>query len=256
MKHGASHWKEMSALRILGLDTSGKVASAAVLDTERDLLLGERSLYTTRGHSQVILPMAEALLNDCGMTFADVDCYAVSVGPGSYTGLRIGIAAVQGLAMPENKPCIGVSTLEAMAARCFGNENILAVMHARNDLFYCAWFSYEIYMEYDPKYIDRQIPDELQTAAQIAGVIDRMSRRIIVVGDGAEELIRQYEAMGHAGQTILRPAPPFLRLQAASGVCHCAAKYIAEHEELPTAADLTASYLQAVNITRAGEGAK
>ena len=237
-------------MRILGLDTSGKIASAAVLDTERDILLGERSLYTTNGHSQVILPMATELLSDCGMTLHDVDCYAVSVGPGSYTGLRIGIAAVQGLALPENKPCIGVSTLEALASRIFGAKDILAVMHARADLFYCAWFSYQVYMEYDPKFIDRAIPDEVQTAAQIAEVIDKIDGRIIVVGDGTEEFIRQYEAMGHEGQTILRPAPSFLRRQSAAGVCYTAMKYTEEHKELPTAADLTASYLQAVNITR------
>ncbi len=240
----------MNALRILGLDTSGKVASAAILDTEQNLLLAERSLYTTRGHSQVMMPMVQEILRDCGMKPEDVDCYAAAVGPGSYTGLRIGIAAVQGMAMVHNTPCIGVSTLEAMASRIFEAKNILAVMHARADLFYCAWFSYQIYMHYDPKYIDRETPDEIRTAAQIAETIDRISEGIVLVGDGAEELMKQYEAMGHEGQTILRPAPPMLRLQSAAGVCQCAAQYIAEHKELPTASDLTASYLQAVNITR------
>lgn len=240
----------MNALRILGLDTSGKVASAAILDTEQNLLLAERSLYTTRGHSQIMMPMVQDILTDCGMTPADVDCYAAAAGPGSYTGLRIGIAAVQGMAMVHQTPCIGVSTLEAMAARIFDARNILAVMHARADLFYCAWFSYQIYMDYNPKFIDRETPDEIQTAAQIAKTIDKTAETIVLVGDGAEELIRQYEAMGHEGQTILRPAPAFLRLQAASGVCWQAAQYVAEHRELPSASDLTASYLQAVNITR------
>ena len=241
----------MSALRILGLDTSGKIASAAVLDTERDILLGERSLYTTNGHSQVILPMATELLSDCGMTLHDVDCYAVSVGPGSYTGLRIGIAAVQGLALPENKPCIGVSTLEALAERSITIGHILAVMHARADLFYCAWFLFRVFDCYAPEHVERDTPDEVQTAAQIAKKIQELhAESIIVTGDGTEEFIRQYEAMGHEGQTILRPAPSFLRRQSAAGVCYTAMKYTEEHKELPTAADLTASYLQAVNITR------
>lgn len=243
----------MNALRILGLDTSGKVASAAILDTEQNLLLAERSLYTTRGHSQIMMPMVQDILTDCGMTVDGVECYAVAVGPGSYTGLRIGIAAVQGMAMVHNTPCIGVSTLEAMASRVFPAKHILAVMHARAELFYCAWFSYQIYMHYDPKYLDRGTPDEIQTAAQIAETIDRISENgdgIVLVGDGTEELIRQYEAMGHDGQTILRPAPAFLRLQSAAGVSYQAAQYIAEHKELPSASDLTASYLQAVNITR------
>ncbi len=240
----------MNALRILGLDTSGKVASAAILDTGQDLLLAERSLYTTRGHSQIMMPMVENLLTDCGMTVQDVDCYAVAVGPGSYTGLRIGIAAVQGMAMVHNTPCIGVSTLEAMAARIFPARHILTVMHARADLFYCAWFSYQIYMDYDPKYIDRATPDEIQTAAQIAETVDKIGEGITLAGDGAAEFIRQYEAMGHEGQTNLRLAPAFLRLQSVAGVCYQAAQYIEQHAELPTAADLTASYLQAVNITK------
>ena len=243
----------MNALRILGLETSGKIASAAILDTEQNLLLTERSLYTTRGHSQIMMPMVQDILTDCGMTVDDVDCYAVAVGPGSYTGLRIGIAAVQGMAIVQNTPCIGVSTLEAMASRVFPAKHILAVMHARAELFYCAWFSYQIYMDYDPKYPDRGTPDEIQTAAQIAETIDKISENgdgIVLVGDGTEELIRQYEAMGHEGQTILRPAPAFLRLQSAAGVCWPAAQYIEEHKEFPSASDLTASYLQAVNITR------
>ena len=239
----------MNALRILGLDTSGKVASVAILDTEQNLLLAERSLYTTRGHSQIIVPMVQEILRDCSMQTQDVDCYAVSVGPGSYTGLRIGIAAVQGMAMVQDKPCIGVSTLEAMAARAFPAKHILSVMHARADLFYAAWFSYQIYMEYDPQYIDRETSDELQNAAQIMETIDKLGEGIVLVGDGAEELIRQY-AETHDSTKALRPAPAFLRLQSAAGVCYQAAQFCQTHDTLPTASDLTASYLQAVNITR------
>lgn len=239
-------------MKILGLDTSGKVASAAVLDTAQNLLLAERSLYTTRGHSQVIVPMVQEILTDCGMTAQDVDCYAVAVGPGSYTGLRIGIAAVQGMAMVRHTPCIGVSTLEAMASRIFGAKNILAVMHARADLFYCAWFSYQSYMYYDPKYLNRLTWDAINTAAEIIDIIEKMDYNTVVVGDGAEEFLRQFEATGRMGKGEFAPrlAPPILRLQSAAGVCYQAAQYIEQHAELPTAADLTASYLQAVNITR------
>ena len=239
----------MNALRILGLDTSGKVASAAILDTAQNLLLAERSLYTARGHSQIIMPMVQDILTDCGMTAQDVDCYAAAVGPGSYTGLRIGIAAVQGMAMVSNTPCIGVSTLEAMAARAFPARHILSVMHARADLYYAAWFSYQIYMEYDPQFIDRETPDELQTTAQITETIDKLGEGIVLVGDGAEELIREY-AETHGSTEHLRPAPAFLRLQSAAGVCYQAANYCKAHDTLPTSSDLTASYLQAVNITR------
>ncbi|MBR1555084.1 MAG: tRNA (adenosine(37)-N6)-threonylcarbamoyltransferase complex dimerization subunit type 1 TsaB [Oscillospiraceae bacterium] len=241
-------------MRILGLDTSGKTASAAILDTEKNILLGEHTVYTSRTHSQVIMPMCKNLLSECNMTVRDVDCFAVAVGPGSYTGLRIGIAAVQGMAMVNNTPCIGVSTLEAMANRIFGAKHILSVIHARGDLFYVAWFSYQIYMYYDPTYIDREIPDELQTFDEIAKVTEHIindSEPIIVTGEGAEEFIRQYKAAHKdMDETFLRIAPPFLRMQSAAGICHSAANYCASHKELPSASDLTASYLQAVQIQK------
>ena len=236
----------MNALRILGLDTSGKMASAAVLDTAQDLLLAERSLYTARGHSQIIMPMVQEILQECGMTAQDVDCYAVAAGPGSYTGLRIGIAAVQGMALVRNTPCIGISTLEAMASRCFPAQHILAVMHARAELFYTGWFSYP---DRHPAFLCRRFPDRLQAFPEIAACIAATTGQITVVGDGTAELLRQYEAAGGKPGSLL-PAPPMLRLQSASGVCRQAAAYLETHETLPTAADLTAIYLQAVNITR------
>lgn len=244
MSSGALYWKEMNALRILGLDTSGKTASAAILDTRQNALLGEHTVYTTRTHSQVIMPMAMALLEECRMQIADVDCFAVAVGPGSYTGLRIGIAAVQGMAMVNNTPCIGVSTLESLASRVFGAPDILAVMHARSDLFYAAWFSCQ------DGSIRRMTPDLLQTAGEIAQAADCVTGQILLVGDGAEEFVQQYQALPEHRDADLRIVPPPLRLQSAAGICQSAAQYCDGRTALPTAADLTASYLQAVQIQK------
>ncbi len=234
-------------MRILGLDTSGKTASAAILDTEQGILLGEHTVYTSRTHSQVILPLCKELLDECRMTPQDVDCYAVAVGPGSYTGLRIGIAAVQGMAMVHNTPCIGVSTLEAMASRIYGAPQILSVMHARADLFYCGWFSYRYSMHGDdtPHGIERMTPDELLTAAEIAGTVGRMTEPVVVVGDGAEEFVKQYHEMELPEYGELHIAPPMLRLQSAAGVCTSAS-----WKTPGTAQDLTASYLQAVQVQK------
>ena len=79
-------------MRILGIDTSGKVAAAALYDSESRCLLAQQMVYTKRTHSQVILPLAERLLADTGLNWQDVDGFAAAKGPGSYTGLRIGIA--------------------------------------------------------------------------------------------------------------------------------------------------------------------
>ena len=232
-------------MRILGLDTSGKTASAAILDTESGILLGEHTIYTSRTHSQVILPLCRELLEECRMKPEDVDCYAVAVGPGSYTGLRIGIAAVQGMAMVHNTPCVGVSTLEAMASRIYGAPQILSLMHARAELFYCAWFSYRYSMSDVPHGVERMIPDELQTVSEIMEDIARMDESVILIGDGAEEFMRQYTAITGHPSDKLHIAPPMLRLQSAAGVCTCAS-----WKKPVTAQELTASYLQAVQVQK------
>ncbi len=234
-------------MRILGLDTSGKTASAAILDTEQGILLGEHTIYTSRTHSQVILPLCKELLEECRMTAKDVDCYAVAVGPGSYTGLRIGIAAVQGMAMVHHTPCVGVSTLEAMASRMYGAPQILAVMHAREDMFYHAWFSYRYAMDDHPGRVERMTPDELRPVSEIDAVASRVAETepVILVGDGGVEFLRQYRALELPGLEQLHLAPPTLRLQSAAGVCHCAA-----FRKPGTAHDLTASYLQAVQVQK------
>lgn len=216
-------------MRILGLDTSGKTASAAILDTGSGVLLAEHTLYTSRTQSQVILPLCKELLEACCLTMGDVDCLAAAVGPGSYTGLRIGIAAVQGMAMARAIPCTGVSTLEALAVRILGTEPVLAVMHARSDLFYCAKFQ-------DGK---RLTEDSMLTAEQITREL--LEKNIRLVGDGGEEFLRQSEGGADGVQLV----PPVLRLQSAAGVCMAAA------EKTPgTAKDLTASYLQAVQVQK------
>lgn len=102
-------------MRYLGMDTSGSVAAVALYDTEQDLFLSQQSLYTKKTHSQVILPLVERTLQDCGLTAADLDGIAVAVGPGSYTGLRIGVAAVKAMTFALQLPCFGISTLEALA---------------------------------------------------------------------------------------------------------------------------------------------
>lgn len=222
-------------MRILGLDTSGKTASAAILDTESGILLGEHTIYTSRTHSQVILPLCKELLEECRMKPEEVDCYAVAVGPGSYTGLRIGIAAVQGMAMVRHTPCAGVSTLDAMASRIYGASVVCALMHARAELFYCAVFR-------DGSYVH---PDALLNVSEIMEMLRHMEESVVLVGDGAEEFMKQYTDMTNHPTDKLRIAPPMLRLQSAAGVCTCAA-----YKEKITAQKLAASYLQAVQVQK------
>lgn len=130
----------MIDLKILAIDTSGKVASVAVTDGEK--LLWEKSVYTKLTHSQVILPMVKQALEETGLTYTDLDCAAIAKGPGSYTGLRIGVAAVKGMCFGcESLKSAGVSTLLSLAYNCIGFEGrIISVMRARPKIVYAGEF--------------------------------------------------------------------------------------------------------------------
>lgn len=129
-------------MKILAFESSAVSASVAL--TEDDRLVAQSFQNCGLTHSRTLLPMAEALLANCGVTINDVDALAVAHGPGSFTGVRIGVATVKGLALGADKPCVGVSTLEAMAwgARALGGS-LCCVMDARADQVYNALFEVE-----------------------------------------------------------------------------------------------------------------
>ena len=129
-------------MRILAFESSAKAASVAIL--QDGALLGEYFQNSGQTHSRTLAKMAEDLLANCDLTIADIDAVAVAAGPGSFTGVRIGVAAAKGLAWARQLPCYGVSTLEAMvrgAAMCDGMY--CACMDARRAQVYNAVFSVE-----------------------------------------------------------------------------------------------------------------
>jgi tRNA threonylcarbamoyladenosine biosynthesis protein TsaB len=124
---------------ILGIETSSKIASVAVCD-------GTNALYAVqqnagRTHSTILQPLIEETIRNAGVKFSDLDGIAVGVGPGSYTGIRIGIAAAKGIAFASGLPVCGVSSLEALAVGALLAPNVIAVRYARNNLCYAAVFS-------------------------------------------------------------------------------------------------------------------
>ena len=129
-------------MKILAFESSAVSASVALVEDEKLIAQSFQNCGLT--HSRTLLPMAESLLKNCGAALDDVDALAVAHGPGSFTGVRIGVATVKGLALGADKPCIGVSTLEAMAwgARALGGR-LCCVMDARAGQVYNALFSVE-----------------------------------------------------------------------------------------------------------------
>ena len=163
---------------ILAFETSAKAGSVALHDGQT--LLGESYCNTGLTHSQTLMTMAEDLLKNCGVTPQDVTAVAVAAGPGSFTGVRIGVAAAKGFAWGAELPCHGVSTLEAMALN-LGVENgyVLPVMDARRNQVYNALF-YARGGELMRKTDDRAISLE-----ELAEEIKNLSEPIFLVGDGS-----------------------------------------------------------------------
>src|SRR5688500_19241349 len=103
-------------MRVLAIDTALAVCAAAVLDTERPALQARESVPMVRGHAEALMPMVARVMDAAQLEFAELDRIAVTTGPGSFTGLRVGIAAARGIALAAGKPTVGLSTLAAYAA--------------------------------------------------------------------------------------------------------------------------------------------
>ncbi len=168
-------------MKILSLECSAKTASCAVSENNKILCSDFTSSPLT--HSQTLLPVVTNMLSAANIPFSDIGAFAVSAGPGSFTGIRIGISAVKGMALPKNSPCIPVSTLEAIAYN-FSDEDALicAVMDARCNQVYNALFRIK-----DGK-IKRLCEDRAVSVDYLKGEIFRSKVRckIIIAGDGAE----------------------------------------------------------------------
>lgn len=197
-------------MRILGLDTSGKVAAAALYDTDANCLLAQQVLYTKRTHSQIILPLAERMLEDTGVTWQDVDGLAVANGPGSYTGLRIGIAAVKAMAFALEVPCVGVSTLAGLAWQCLPwNGVICPVMLARQSLVYVGLY------RSNGTAVTQMETDSMLELSALQQQLETLGEPVLLTGDGAMLL---------EPASWLTVASPMVRLQNGTGICLAAAE--------------------------------
>ena len=194
-------------MKILALESSAVAASAALCEDE--MLLGQTYLHTGLTHSQTLLPMAAGLLEQCDLKPQDLDLIAVAAGPGSFTGLRIGVAAAKGLAWAAELPCAGCSTLEAMAWSLAGFQGeVCAAMDARRHQVYNARF------QVNGTAPHRLTPDRAIALADLVKELEGTSVPQIVVGDGAQLC---YDALTAAGIPAVL-APPNLRMQSAWGV--------------------------------------
>ena len=163
---------------ILAFETSAKAGSVALL--QDGALLAESYCNTGLTHSQTIMPMAQDLLTRCGYTPKDVQAVAVAAGPGSFTGVRIGVAAAKGFSWGSQIPCYGVSTLHAMALGLgISDGYVLAVMDARREQVYAALFHAK------KGKLTRCAEDRAISLQELGEEIKNLSEPIFLVGDGS-----------------------------------------------------------------------
>jgi len=166
-------------IRILALDSTAEVSSVCVCEGEK--LVCEITVNTGNTHSQTLLPAVEQTLKMAEMTVNDIDVFACSTGPGSFTGVRIGVATIKGIAYGKGKPCVSVSTLEALAYNLIGNEGIISpVMNARRSQVYNALFKCE------DGNLKRLCDDRALAISELDAELAGKAEPIYLSGDGYE----------------------------------------------------------------------
>ena len=228
-------------MRILGIESSSLVASAAVVENE--VTLAEYTVNYKNTHSQTLLPMIDEMMRLLDMEPSAVDAIAVSGGPGSFTGLRIGSATAKGLGLALKKPLIHVPTLDAMAYGLFGASGLICpMMDARRQQVYTGIYRFEERFEI-------VMEQSALAVADLAERLNALGERVIFLGDGVPVYEKQL------AETLTVPycfAPAHVNRQRAASVAALGAMYFAEGKT-ETAAEHKPDYLRKSQAERERE---
>ena len=221
-------------MKILSLDASATTSSVAVLEDDKLL-----ALYTANSghtHSETLLPMIKSMMGTLKLSIDDIDAFALSNGPGSFTGVRIGASTIKGLAFGKDKICVEVSTIEALSENLEGFCGLICpVMNARRDQVYTGAFL-------DGK---RVLDDSCMQVGELIEILKQYDAPTYFVGDG-------YELLGNRGVKNFVPTPEQLRYQNAYSVGKVALKKIKEGK-ITTDLNLKVEYLRKPQAERERE---
>ncbi len=167
-------------MKLLALDTSSMTATVALLDDEK--LIGEYTLNHKKSHSQKLMPMIEELIKSCDLTPKEIDVFAVSLGPGSFTGLRIGIATITAMAQALDKKVVGVPTLEALGFNLYNSEGLVCpIIDAQRDLVYTG-----VYQWLDGEMVE-VLEQQVLHIDELIATLKEENERVFFVGDALEK---------------------------------------------------------------------
>ena len=162
---------------VLSIDSSSKVATVAIL--KDDVLLGEYILNDKREHSVILMPLIENLLKECNLSIDDIDGYVVSKGPGSFTGLRIGMATIKGMSFGNNKPYISISSLDALAYNLISFNGIICpIMDALRENVYTALY------KNNNDSLEKIMDSTALDIDELVNLLQDKNEEVIFVGDG------------------------------------------------------------------------
>ena len=206
-------------MKILAVECSAVSASAAITDGNK--IIASAFVNVKLTHSQTLMPMVRSVLDSSLTNIDDIDAIAVSCGPGSFTGIRIGISAAKGLATPNDLPCIAVSSLFCMAQNFIGSDCVVcAVMDARCNQVYNALFRVQ------GQVIERLCEDRASLCDELASELRNFENESIVIcGDGADMFCKYVSESKN-----IKLAPEHLKYQNAVGVALCGADMFNENK--------------------------
>ncbi|MBR7116620.1 MAG: tRNA (adenosine(37)-N6)-threonylcarbamoyltransferase complex dimerization subunit type 1 TsaB [Clostridia bacterium] len=222
----------------LAFDSTAKAASCAVV--KDGVAIGCYTIDNGLTQSELLLPMAEDMLHSLKLDFSDIDLYAVSVGPGSFTGVRIGVALVKGLAFGKSTPCASVSTIEALAENLSGLCGIIVpCMDARRAQVYTGIF------RSCKNGIERLTEDMAIPLSELAEMLRGYAEPIYLVGDGYDVARRALTELGIGTEST----PPLLRLENAASVAIVAERIYSRGEAISDR-DISPTYLRVPQAER------
>jgi tRNA threonylcarbamoyl adenosine modification protein YeaZ len=212
-------------MRVLAIDTALEACSAAVHDTEHPGATVRESMPMVRGHAEALIPLIARVMDRARLTFSDIDRIAVTTGPGSFTGLRVGIAAARGIALATGKPAVGLSTLAAYAAPFIAEDDslpVVAVIDARHDHVYLQAFGPGgrtlvtprlVPLREAPRFAATGAPRLVGTAANMLAAVWPAAERppTSVVQRGAPDIDWVARLGAAAAESASPPKPMYLR---------------------------------------------
>ena len=213
-------------MNLLAVDTAGKSCAVAVM--RDDTLLYEAQCNNGLTHSETLLPMIDTALRACHLTVNDLDVLGATNGPGSFTGLRIGLSVIKGLAQPRQIPCVGVSTMAALAYGVNGAGTVIAAQDARRGQVYWAAFDLADHT--------RLTPDAAAPVTELQNFVKTCKNPLFFVGDGAYLC---YNTYGQSDGVL--PCPPALQVLRGAGAA-LAAKALADDGQCVPPARLLPDY--------------